>query len=55
MLNSQMEVSRDIADEANPFILTNEVTDSDVEEAAIEAFVVDEDESDDELVEVEDI
>jgi hypothetical protein len=52
MLKSQMEVSRDLEDETNPF-LSIEVTDSDKEEAANEAFIIDDDNSDDELVDIE--
>ena len=49
-----MEVSRDLADEANPFLSIN-VTDSDEEQAGNEIFILDNDESDDELIYVEEI
>ena len=54
MLKSQMEVSRDLEDEANHFLSIN-VTDSDVEEAGNEIFILVEDESDGEHIDVEEI
>ena len=54
MVKSQMEVSRDVEDEAIPFLSIN-VTDSDVEEAGNNITILDEDESDDELIDVEEI
>ena len=54
MLKSQMEVSRDLADEANPFLSIN-VTDSDEEQAGNEIFILDADESDGERIYVEGI
>ena len=45
-----MEVPRDLEDEANQFLPIN-VTDSDVEEAGNEIFVLDKDGSDDENLE----
>ena len=54
MLKSQIEVSRDLEDEANPFLQIN-VTDSDEEQAGNEIFILDNDESDDELIYIEEI
>ena len=54
MLKSQMEVSKDLADETNPF-LSISVTNSDVEEAGNDFFILDEDDSDDELIDVEEV
>ena len=54
MVKSQMEVSRDVEDEAIPFLSIN-VTDSDVEEAGNNITILDEDESDDGLIDVEEI
>ena len=54
LLKSQMEVSRDLEDEANPF-LSIKVTDSDEEQAGNEIFILDNDEGDDELIYVEEI
>ena len=54
MLKSQMEVSRDLEDKANPF-LSIHVTDSDEEQAGNEIFILDDDESDDERIYVEGI
>ena len=46
MLKTQMQVLQDAEDEANPFSLIS-VTDSDVEEAANEVFILDDDDDDD--------
>ena len=54
MLKSQMEVSRDLEDEANPFLSIN-VTHSDAEQAGNEIFILDDDKSDDERIYVEGI
>ena len=54
MLKSQIEVSRDLEDQANPFLQIN-VTDSDEEQAGNEIFILDNDESDDELIYIEEI
>ena len=54
MLKSQIEVSRDLEDQANPFLQIN-VTDSDEEQAGNEIFILDDDESDDECIYVEGI
>ena len=54
MLKSQIEVSRDLADETNPFLSIN-VTDSDEEQAGNEIFILDADESDGERIYVEGI
>ena len=53
MLKLQMEVLKDLEDEANPFLLSVSVSNSDIEEAGNEIFVSDEDESKDELINVE--
>ena len=50
-----MEVLKDLEDETNPFLSSISVTDSDIEEAGNEMFVLDEDESEDELIDVEGI
>ena len=55
MLKSQMEVLKDLEDETNPFLLSISVTDSDIEEAGNEIFVLDKDETEDELIDVEGI
>ena len=55
MLKSQMDVLKDLEDETNPFSSSTNVTDSDIEEAGNEIFILDEDESKDELVDVEQI
>ena len=54
MLKSQIEVSRDLEDQANPFLQIN-VTDSDEEQAGNEIFILDADESDGERIYVEGI
>ena len=54
MLKSQIEVSRDLEDQANPFLQIN-VTNSDEEQAGNEIFILDNDESDDELIYIEEI
>ena len=54
MLKSQIELSRDLEDQANPFLQIN-VTDSDEEQAGNEIFILDDDESDDECIYVEGI
>ena len=55
MLKSQMEVLKDLEDETNPFLSLISPTDSNIEEAGNEIFVLDEDESEDELIDVEGI
>ena len=55
MLKSQMDVLKDLEDETNPFSSSTNVTDSDIEEAGNEIFILDEDESKDELIDVEQI
>ena len=52
MLKSQMEVLKDLEDETNPFLWSISVTNSDIEEAGNEIFVLDEEESEDELIDV---
>ena len=54
MLKTQMQLLRDAEDESNPFS-SQSVTDSDVEEAANEVFVLDDDDHEDDFVDVEDI
>ena len=44
-----------LKDETNPFLSSISVTDSDIEEAGDEIFVLDEDESEDGLIDVEEI
>ena len=55
MLKSQMDVLKDLEDEANPFSSSTNVSDSDIEEAGNEILILDEDESEDELVDLEQI
>ena len=52
MLKSQMDVLRDLEDETNPFSSSIHVTDFNIEEAGNEIFILDEDESEDELIDV---
>ena len=54
-LRSQMELLKELEDETNPFVSSTSVIDSDIEEAGNEIFVLDEDDSEDELVDVEKI
>ena len=54
MLKLQMEVYRDLEDETDLF-LSISVTNSDVEEAGNKIFILDEDKSDEELIDVEGI
>ena len=53
MLKSRMEVLKDLEDETNPFLSSVSVTDPIIEEAGNESFVSDEEESKDELIDVE--
>ena len=55
MLKSQMGVLKDLEDEKNPFLSSISVTDSEIEEAGNEIFVLDKHESKDELIDVEGI
>ena len=55
MLKSQMDVLKDLEDETNPCSSSTNVTDSNIEEAGNEIFILDEDESEDELIDVEQI
>ena len=55
MLKSQMDVLKDLENETNPFSSSAKVTDSDLEEAGNEIFILDEDESEDELIDLEQI
>ena len=52
MLKSQMKVSSDLKDETNPF-LSISITNSDAEEAGNKIFILDEDKSDEELIDVD--
>ena len=54
MLKTQMQVLRDAEDETNPFS-SHSVADSDVEEAASEVFMWDDDDIEDDVIDVEDI
>ena len=55
MLKSQMNVLKDLENETNPFSSSTNVTDSNIEEAGNEIFILDGDESEDELIDVEQI
>ena len=52
MLKSQMQVSSDLEDETNPF-LSISITNSDAEETGNKIFILDEDKSEEELIDVD--
>ena len=55
MLKSNMEVLKDLEDETNQFLLSISITDSNIEEARNEIFILDKHKSKDELIDVEGI